>query len=87
MKPISTSLLTKAALAMALATGGTALHAQDTSAPPPPPEAPVPDEQAPPPPAPGEPTDPLPPISEPVDEDGDGIDDITGEPIPEDREI
>jgi hypothetical protein len=76
MKIMSNSLLTKATLALALAAGGTALHAQETDAPPPPaPEEPAPTEPAP------EPTP-----SEPVDENGDGVDDVTGEPIPQDSD-
>ncbi|GEM_PF-2596127 len=91
MKTIIGSNLAKVTLALALATGGTALYAQDTSAPPPPPEtgAPAPGDPTLPPPS--EPTDPAPapaPAPAPgehVDADGDGIDDVTGAPIPQDH--
>ena len=78
MKKMSATLAS-ASLALTLAMGGTALYAQDTDGPDttvpaePAPE-PMPTEAAPPAP----PADPAP---APVDEDGDGIDDITGEPI------
>ncbi len=83
MKKFTSSTIAKATLALALATGGTALYAQDSDVPEsdlpgePAPAEPLPADPAPPPP----PSDPVDGASEPVDEDGDGIDDVTGEPI------
>ena len=76
--------LAKATLALTLAMGGSALYAQDTDVP----DTDVPDTELPGEPAPEPmPTESAPPPAEPapapVDEDGDGIDDITGEPIPD----
>lgn len=79
MKKI-TLTLAKATLALALTTGGTALYAQDTTTP----DTAAPDKPAPAEPMPAEPAPPTPPPADPapapVDEDGDGMDDLTGEP-------
>lgn len=88
MKTMSANLA-KATLALTLAMSGAAAYAQDTG---------VPDTAAPGEPMPTEPTtepapEPMPtdpatppadPAPAPVDEDGDGIDDITGAPVPTD---
>ena len=80
----TTPNLAKAALALALATGSTALYAQETGTPDtsvPSEPAPPPAEPAPPPPAEPAPPPPADPAPAPVDENGDGIDDASGEPI------
>ena len=78
MKKIPTSLAS-ATMALTLALSGTALYAQDTdvpdtTAPGEPAPEPMPTEAAP-------PAPPAEPAPAPVDENGDGVDDITGEPI------
>ena len=90
MKTVSKTFIANAALALVLAAGGTTIQAQDN---PPPPAQPAP--TAPSQPEPGQPTTQTPgpqkpapaptSTSKPVDKNGDGIDDVTGKPIPKDH--